>query len=283
MKIATAGVVGSGTMGAGIAQRCAMYHYPVVLVDSQPGQLESARAAMERSLGKFVEKGRLTPESKRAVLERIEFCLELERVAECDLVVEAVPENAELKKQVFRKLDGLCRQDTILASNTSSIPLTPLAEATRRPERVLGIHFMNPVPLMKLVEMIPARQTAEEVFRVCEKFVVSLDCEVVRSRDAPGFIVNRVLMPMINEAVEAYAAGVASVKDIDRAMMLGTNQPMGPLALADVIGLDVVLSILQTLHAGLDGDRYRPSPLLEDYVRQNRLGRKTGKGFYDYR
>jgi len=283
MKIAAAGVVGAGTMGAGIAQRCAMYRYPVVLLDSQAGQLESARAGMERSLDKFVEKGRLTPESKRAALDRVEFCLDLERVAECDLVIEAVPENAELKKQLFRQLDGLCRQDAILASNTSSIPLTPLAEATRRPQRVLGIHFMNPVPLMKLVEMIPARQTSEDVFQACEKFVVSLDCEVVRSKDTPGFIVNRVLMPMINEAVEAYAAGVASVEDIDRAMMLGTNQPMGPLALADVIGLDVVLSILQTLHAGLDGDRCRPCPLLEDYVRQNRLGRKTGKGFYDYR
>lgn len=283
MKISSVGVVGSGTMGAGIAQRCAMYHYPVVLVDKRPDQLESAKAGMERSLDKFIEKEHLTAEAKDAALGRIEFSLDLERVGDCDLVVEAVPENAELKKQVFAELDNICREDTILASNTSSIPLTPLAEATRRPTQVLGIHFMNPVPLMKLVEMIRARQTSESVFQVCKTFVVSLDHEVVQSKDSPGFIINRVLMPMINEAVETYAAGVASAEDIDRAMVLGTNQPMGPLALADYIGLDTVLSILQTLRDGFGNDRYRPSPLLEDYVRQNRLGRKTGKGFYDYK
>ncbi|MFQ5715559.1 MAG: 3-hydroxyacyl-CoA dehydrogenase family protein [Nitrospinales bacterium] len=277
------GVVGAGVMGAGIAQRCAMYGYPVILVDNQPGQLESAKSRIEQSLKKFVRKGRLSGEEERAALRNIERCLQLERVGDCSLVVEAAPENPDLKKKIFKELDRICHSETLLASNTSSIPLTPLAETTRRPEQVLGIHFMNPVPIMKLVEMIRAKQTSDAAFQACKDFALSLDCEVVESKDSPGFIINRILIPMINEAISVLEAGVASAEDIDRGMVLGTNQPMGPLALADHIGLDVVLSILQTLFREFGDGKYRPSPLLEDHVRQNRLGRKTGQGFYDYR
>lgn len=282
MKITSVGVVGAGVMGAGIAQRCAMYGYPVILVDNQPSQLESAKSRIERSLKKFVRKGRMSEEEERAALRNIDLCLQLERVGDCSLVVEAAPENSDLKKKIFKELDRICRSETLLASNTSSIPLTPLAATTRRPEQVLGIHFMNPVPIMKLVEMIRADQTSGAAFQACKDFALSLDCEVVESKDSPGFIINRILIPMINEAISVLEAGVASAEDIDRGMVLGTNQPMGPLALADHIGLDVVLSILQTLLREFGDGKYRPRPLLEDHVRQNRLGRKTGQGFYDY-
>jgi 3-hydroxybutyryl-CoA dehydrogenase len=282
MRIAKVGVVGAGVMGAGIAQRCATFQYNVVLTDVSPAQLDSAKKRIHASLNKAGEKGQIGNYQKIEIYENIEFARGLDSVRECELVVEAVPEKAEVKQQVFRDLDRICAANAILASNTSSIPLSRLAEATQRPDKVLGIHFMNPVPLMRLVEMILAPRTSPATLDTCRKFVTDLGCEIVESRDAPGFIINRVLMPMINEAIHALREGVASAEDIDKGMTLGTNHPKGPLALADYIGLDTVLFILQSIHRELGSDRFKPCPLLEEYVRQNRLGRKTGRGFFTY-
>ena len=282
MKIVKVGVVGAGVMGAGIAQRCATFQYNVVLTDNLPAQLESAKNRIRASLDKAVGKDQISNYQKIEIYENIEFVTGLDSVRDCELVIEAVPEKAGLKQQVFRDLDRICPANTILASNTSSIPLARLAEATQRPDKVLGIHFMNPVPLMKLVEMIRTPHTSTATFDKCKKFVTAMGCEIVESKDTPGFIINRVLMPMINEAVYALQEGVASAEDIDKGMILGTNHPKGPLALADYIGLDTVLFILQTIHRELGNDRFKPCPLLEEYVRQNRLGRKTGRGFFTY-
>lgn len=278
----TVGVVGAGIMGAGIAQRCATYSYPVILVDSQPAQLQTAKARIGDSLDKLIKKG-LVPENKKiSILQNMEFCETLDRLADCDLVIEAVTESRELKEKMFAELDGLCKPAAILASNTSSIPLKLLADATLRPDKVLGLHFMNPAPLIPLVELIRAERTSDATMTACKEWLATLETEVVESKDSPGFIINRILIPMINEAVRVLEAGVASVQDIDKAMVVGTRQPMGPLALADLIGLDTVQFILRTLHGELKDERYRPCSLLEEYVRQNRLGRKTGRGFHDY-
>ena len=215
-------------------------------------------------------------------MKNVEFCESLSRLADCCLVIEAVTENREMKEKLFSELDRVCKPATILASNTSSIPLKLLASATRRPDRVVGLHFMNPAPLIPLVELIRAEGTSDDTMRVCREWLRTLESEVVESSDSPGFIINRILIPMVNEAICVLEAGVASAQDIDKAMVMGTRQPMGPLALADLIGLDTVLFILQTLHRELKDDRYRPCSLLEEYVRQNRLGRKTGRGFYGY-
>lgn len=282
MEIAKVGVIGAGVMGAGIAQRCATHSYRAVLVDARQDQLLSASARIKESLDKLVKRGVLAERLKEEILKNIELAPDLSHVADCDLTVEAVNEDPELKKNVFRELDRICSPQTILASNTSSIPISLLAGATGRPEKVIGLHFMNPVPLSTLAELIRAGRTSAETMETCKRFAQSLALETVESADTPGFIINRVLMPMINEAAHALAQGVAGAEDIDRAMVLGTRQPMGPLALADLIGLDVVLSIIQTLHRETKQDRFKPCPLLEDHVRQNRLGRKTGRGFHTY-
>ncbi|MDH5762896.1 MAG: 3-hydroxyacyl-CoA dehydrogenase NAD-binding domain-containing protein [Nitrospinota bacterium] len=282
MEIIKVGIVGAGTMGAGIAQRCAMHGYMVVLVDTNPETLDAAEAHIQKSLDRFIEKGTLSPEGRLDALAKIHRSTELKQISDCDLVIEAVPEKLEVKREIFSELDWMCPPETILASNTSSFSITRLALSTRHPERVLGLHFMNPAPLIDFVELVRGKETSEEVAEKGKQFARSLACEVIESKDAPGFIINRVLMPMVNEAIYALEAGVASVEDIDRAMVQGTHQPVGPLALADRIGLDVVLSILNTLHQELADERFRPCALLAEYVHQGRLGRKSGKGFYDY-
>lgn len=282
MEIIKVGVVGAGTMGAGIAQRCAMHGYMVVLVDRVPEILDAAETRIQKSLDKFIDKGTFSPEDKLDALAKIHRTTELKKVSDCDLVIEAVPEKLDMKKEIFSELDWMCPPETILASNTSSFSITRLAAATRHPERVLGIHFMNPAPVVDFVELVRGKETSDATAEGGKYFARSLACEVVESGDSPGFIINRVLMPMINEAVHTLESGVASAEEIDRAMVQGTHQPVGPLALADRIGLDVVLSILNTLYKELANERFRPCDLLGDYVRQGRLGRKTGRGFYVY-
>jgi 3-hydroxybutyryl-CoA dehydrogenase len=282
MEIIKVGVVGAGTMGAGIAQRCAMHGYMVVLVDTNPSILDVAEARIQTSLDKFVEKENLSQEDKLDALAKIHRSTELKKVSDCDLVIEAIPERLDMKKEIFSELDWMCPPETILASNTSSFSITRLASSTRHPERVLGIHFMNPAPVVGLVELVRGKETSDATAERGKQFARSLACEVVESGDSPGFIINRVLMPMINEAIYAFEAGVGSAEEIDRAMVQGTHQPVGPLALADRIGLDVVLSILNTLHKELASERFRPSDLLAEYVRQGHLGRKSSRGFYEY-
>jgi len=282
MEIRSVAVIGAGTMGRGIAQVFAQSGYETILIEVIPEQLQGAVAAIDRFLAKSVEKGKMTAEDKAATMARIHASGELASAAEADLVVEAISENVELKKRVFADLDSLCRPEVVLASNTSSIPITVLAAATRRPDKVIGMHFMNPVPLMVLVEIIRGLATSDETTKVVIDLSRKLGKIPVEVNDFPGFVSNRVLMPMINEAVYALFEGVATKEAIDQVMMLGMNHPMGPLALADLIGLDVCLAILEVLHRGLGDDKYRPCPLLRKYVDAGWLGRKSGRGFYHY-
>lgn len=275
-------VVGAGQMGCGIAQVCATFGLSVHLVDTSKDQLEKARKGMAQSLEKLASKGLLGKESKESVLERVSMAVDFEKARDVDLAIEAVSENEALKLRIFKDLDTRLRPEAILASNTSSIPITRLARATERPSQVIGMHFMNPVPIMKLVEVIPGMATAPETVERIEKLCVGLGKETSKSQDYPGFVVNRILMPMINEAFTALMEGVASPEDIDRGMKLGTNQPMGPLALADFIGLDTCLAIMEVLHAGLGDSKYRPSPLLKKYVEAGFFGKKAGRGVYRY-
>lgn len=281
--IRTVGVVGAGQMGAGIAQ--VMAHragLSVIVQDIQPAALERGAAAIGRSLQKFVERQRLTPEERTDILGRIHFEDSLSTLAAADLIVEAVVENEAVKRELFQRLDALLKPNAILASNTSSISITRLAAATRAPERVIGMHFMNPVPLMKLVELIRGAQTSDDTCAIISDLTRRLEKTPVMSRDFPGFISNRVLMPLINEAVFALYEGVGSAEDIDTVMTLGMNHPMGPLTLADFIGLDTCLSILNVLHDGFRDPRFRPCPLLRQYVDAGYLGRKSGRGFFLY-
>jgi 3-hydroxybutyryl-CoA dehydrogenase len=275
-------VVGAGTMGNGIAQVFAMCEASVLLVDVNAAGLAKGVAAIEKSLAKFAEKGILTPEAAKASRERLGTATELAAITQVDLVVEAVSERADIKKKVFAQLDAQVPPATILATNTSSISITEIAAATKRADRVIGMHFMNPVPLMKLVEIIRGQETSEATMKTIVECSRSLDKTPVEANDYPGFVSNRVLMPMINEAVYCLMEGVATKEGIDTVMKLGMNHPMGPLALADLIGLDVCLDILEVLHKGLGDDKYRPCPLLRRYVAAGRLGKKSGKGFYDY-
>ncbi|MCH8156993.1 MAG: 3-hydroxybutyryl-CoA dehydrogenase [Nitrospinae bacterium] len=275
-------VIGAGIMGAGIAQRVASHSYRVVLLDTKEEYLKVAQDRITQSLDKLVEKGKISEDTKYDALALIEFVTDFNATASCELVIEAVNENPELKHKIFTDLDRICSPQTILATNTSSIPIASLAGVTERPGKVLGLHFMNPVPLIPLVEMTRSGQMSDDVFEACRDFVESVGCQVVESKDSPGFIINRILMPMINEAVRALESGIATAEDIDRAMVLGTKQPMGPLALADLIGLDTVVNILNTLSDGFEDERYRPCPLLLEHVQQNHLGRKTGRGFFEY-
>ena len=276
------GVVGSGTMGNGIAQTFAQRGFDVRLVDVSPAALERARTAITRSLGKFVEKGTLAPEDRDAALGRLQFLGSIDSLAEVEYVVEAIVEQREAKRTLFAKLDALTGPEVVLATNTSSISITDIAAATKRPEQVLGMHFMNPVPLMPLVELIRGQATSDASMHLAESLCVRLGKTGVQANDYPGFIANRILMPMINEAVYALMEGVGTPEAIDGVMKLGMNHPMGPLTLADFIGLDVCLAILNVLHDGLGDPKYRPCPLLKRMVAAGHLGRKSGQGFYKY-
>jgi 3-hydroxybutyryl-CoA dehydrogenase len=282
MNIQTIGIVGAGTMGNGIAQVFAQAGYQVRLVDVAQAMLDRARVSIDKSLAKFVEKGKLTASDRDAVLARLTTYSGLEPLSEADYVVEAIVENAEAKRDLFGRLDALTRPDVILASNTSSISITLLGAATKRPEKVLGMHFMNPVPLMTLVELIRGQATSDESMRVAMELCIRLGKTGVEAADYPGFIANRILMPMLNEAFFAVMEGVGTPEAIDAVMKGGMNHPMGPLTLADFIGLDICLAILNVLHEGLGDPKYRPCPLLRRMVAAGHLGRKSGRGFYVY-
>ena len=276
------GVVGAGQMGAGIAQVAAMNGFAVILNDISEAYLKGARERIDKSLSSFLKKERITRDEKDSALSLIETSTELEAFDSADFVVEAVIEDQDLKLGVFRQLDQICKPGVILASNTSSIPITRIAAATERPPEVIGMHFMNPVPLMKLVEVIAGHATSDQTFDTTTALAVDLKKTPVAANDSPGFISNRILLPMINEAIFALYEGVGTAEAIDSVMKLGMNHPMGPLELADLIGLDTCLSILEVLHEGFGDPKYRPCPLLKRYVDAGDLGRKTGRGFYTY-
>jgi 3-hydroxybutyryl-CoA dehydrogenase len=281
-EIRSIGVVGAGTMGHGIAQVAAQSGYDVILADAAPQALERGVAQIGKSLEKLVGKGKLTPEQRERTLARLRSASNLDALSGADLVVEAVVEKLEVKRAVLTELDRLCPPETILATNTSSISITQLAAATSRPEKVIGMHFMNPVPLMQLVEVIRGLATSQETYDAVEAASRAMGKTPVEVHDAPGFVSNRVLMPMINEAIFCLYEGVGKAEAIDEVMKLGMNHPMGPLALADLIGLDVCLDILRVLQEGFGDPKYRPCPLLVKMVDAGRLGRKSGRGFYDY-
>ena len=280
--IKTIGVVGAGTMGRGIAQVFAQAGYDVRLVDLSQSVLRKADKAIRTSLAKFVEKGRLVATDREAALERLSFGEQLDALTDADYVVEAILEDAQAKQKLFSTLDGLTKPGTILASNTSSISITLLGASTRRPDRVLGMHFMNPVPLMSLVELVRGESTSVASMQTASDLCVALGKTSVEAADYPGFIANRILMPMLNEAFFALMEGVGTAEAIDEVMKRGMNHPMGPLALADLIGLDVCQAILTVLHEGFGDPKYRPCPLLRRMVAAGHLGRKSGRGFYVY-
>ena len=282
MEIKTLGVVGAGQMGAGIAQVASASGLSVVMSDIKDAFLEKGFAAIEKSLGRMVKKEKISEEDQKAILGRIEGTTSIDDMAMADFVVEAATEEEALKLQIFRSLDEFCKQGVILSSNTSSISITKIAGATKRPGHVIGMHFMNPVPMMKLVEIINGLATADETYQITKDLALKLGKTPVPANDFPGFISNRILMPMINEAIYALFEGVGEAEDIDQVMKLGMNHPMGPLALADLIGLDTVLAVLEVLKSGLGDDKYRPCPLLRKYVDAGWLGQKTGRGFYNY-
>jgi 3-hydroxybutyryl-CoA dehydrogenase len=283
MEIKIITVLGGGTMGNGIAHTFAQYGFPVSLYDVKQEFLDKATKTISGNLDRQVKKGTLSEEQKNKTLSNIKTFLSLEdAVANADLVIEAVPENLELKKDIFKKLDASCKPTTILASNTSSISITEITAVTKRADKVIGMHFMNPVPLMKLVEVIRGLATSDETFQIVKTTSEKLEKTPVEVNDFPGFVSNRVLIPMINEAIYCVMEGVAKPEAIDTVMKLGMNHPMGPLQLADFIGLDVCLSIMNVLHEGLGDSKYRPCPLLKQMVAAGHLGKKTGRGFYKY-
>jgi 3-hydroxybutyryl-CoA dehydrogenase len=282
MEIQKIGVVGAGQMGSGIAQVAAQAGFDVVLRDVEERFLERGLERIRRSLGKFLEKGKISQEEHDAALGRIRTTLSFQDFADCDLVVEAVVEDEAVKAEVFRELDQVVKPGGILASNTSSIPITKLASYTGRPERFIGMHFMNPVPLMVLVEVIRGHKTSDETVAAVLEVARRMKKTPVEVNDYPGFVSNRVLIPMLNEAIQAVFEGVATPEAVDAVMKLGMNHPMGPLELADFIGLDTVLAIMEVLYEGFNDSKYRPSPLLKKMVQAGLLGRKSGQGFYKY-
>lgn len=275
-------VIGAGTMGAGIVQAFAQKGYEVIVRDIKDEFVDRGIAGINKGLTKLVSKGKITEEDKEAVLSKITGTTDLGMAADCDLVIEAAVENMEIKKQIFAELDKICKEETILASNTSSLSITEVASATNRPDRVIGMHFFNPATIMKLVEVIRGMATSQETFDKVKAMSEAIGKTPVEVAEAPGFVVNRILIPMINEAVGIYAEGIASVEDIDTSMKLGANHPMGPLALGDLIGLDVCLAIMDVLLKETGDSKYRAHSLLRKYVRAGWLGRKTGRGFYNY-
>ncbi|MFN7727805.1 MAG: 3-hydroxybutyryl-CoA dehydrogenase [Bdellovibrio sp.] len=282
-SIRTLGVVGAGQMGNGIAQVAASFGLNVIISDISEASLTKGMATIGSSLDRLIKKGTMTEDQKKDVLGRIKTAVGMQALTEADFVVEAATENIDLKLKIFKELDQIVKPGAILASNTSSISITKIAAATKRPDKVAGMHFMNPVPLMKLVEGIRGLQTSDETFQTVKALTEKMDKVFVESvKDMPGFIVNRILMPMLNEAVYTLHEGIAQPEAIDNAMKLGTNQPMGPLTLADFIGLDTCLAIMNVLHEGLGDSKYRPCPLLVKYVEAGWLGRKSGRGFYKY-
>lgn len=275
-------VLGAGTMGSGIAQAFALSGYQVIVRDLEQAFVDKGIAGVAKSLDRIVAKGNLSDDDRKAALGRLTGTTDLAKAADVDLVVEAAVENMAIKKAVFAELDGVCKPEAILATNTSSLSITEIASATKRPDKVIGMHFFNPVPMMKLVEVIKGLATSDETKRTVVELCGTLGKTPVEVNEAPGFVVNRVLVPMINEAIGILADGVASAEDIDAAMKLGANHPIGPLALADLIGNDVNLAIMETLYQEFGDTKYRPHPLLRKMVRAGLLGRKSGKGFFDY-
>ena len=282
LEIREVGVVGAGTMGNGIAQVFAAAGYPIIMRDLKPQFLERGMAPITRSLDRLVSRGKMTTEERNAALGRIKPTTELADLAHCQVIVEAILENFELKATVIKDLDALCGPDAIFATNTSSISVTQIAATSDNPARVIGMHFFNPVPMMALVEVIRALQTSDAVCETVVKLVESLGKKARVSKDSYGFVVNRVLIPMINEAINCVYEGLATPEDIDVMMKLGANHPMGPLSLADLIGLDVVLDIMETLYSGFDDPKFRPSPLLKQMCHAGYLGRKANRGFFQY-
>jgi len=282
MQINKIGVVGAGTMGNGIAHVCALSGFDVVLIDIRQEILDRATEKMKKNMGRQVKKEKISQADMDAALKRITNATALEALKDADLVVEAVVEDLKTKKEIFQKLDAICKKDCILSSNTSSISIGDIAQATKRPEKVMGMHFMNPVPMMVLVELVKGKSTSEETINAAREIAEKLGKTPVLVNDSPGFVANRILMPMINEAVWCLNEGVAKAEDVDAVMKLGMNHPMGPLALADLIGLDVCKSILDVMYEGFSDKKYAPCPLLSKKVEEGNLGRKTGKGFYEY-
>jgi len=282
MKVEKVMVIGAGQMGSGIAQVCAQAGYEVLMNDLKDEFVQRGLAVITKNLSRQVEKGRLTEGEKSEILSRLKPSTNLADASDVDLCIEAAVENMAIKTDIFKQLDEITKDHVILASNTSSLPITEIAAATKRPEKVIGMHFMNPVPVMKLVEIIRGLATTDETYSVIEDMTKNLNKVPVEVNDFPGFVSNRVLMPMINEAIYTVYEGVATPEAVDEVMKLGMNHPMGPLTLADFIGLDTCLYIMEILHEGFGDDKYRPCPLLRKYVKAGWLGRKTGKGFYTY-